>query len=388
MTRNPFLSLILVVFLACTAAFTGLVAVDPFGVWPTRLSWQLFGPKAERIDTVRLSKAYDLMRSCPDDVITGMSTVVWGIDPDQYSRANAVLYNGGIVGSSMEEQYYYIVHFIDQCPGIRKVYVDINGEALQERAPQRDFVPERLVSSTVYPPDIIFTTFSKSSIFAAYRTLHDAWTGRVKEMLTDNGNGFHYRPNLGQDSDHYNAIIGFLTTDDSRRPVRVSELQLAYLRQLVFELKHRNIELVLFFGPISQVLFAQAEARETLPVRPGENMYFELRRRVAEISDFWDFGLNNFITGEDIAHTKYFFDQIHYLPKLGTAVLAALNGVQDPSWPPNFVKHVTRVNIDEHIAALKAGNVEWRHEYPQYYSLIRDHYASVVVNEIPPTSLF
>jgi hypothetical protein len=316
-----------------------------------------------------------------------MSTVVWGINPQTYPRRGFSLYNGGIVGSSMEEQYYYVLRYLQQCPNISRVYLDLNGEAFQDRAPQRDFVPDRLTTA-IYPPDLLFTTFSSSAIFAAARTIYNAWTQRIQQMLSDNGDGFHFRPNMGRDEDHYNAIVGFLNLDDSRRVVRVSELQMSYFEQLVHELNQRNIELIAFFGPISQFLFAQAEAREVHTVRPGENMYFDLRRRIAAITDFWDFGLNNAITGEDIAKTKYFFDQIHYFPELGTLALAAINGIGDQSLPKNFVVHVTSTTIDAHIAALRQGNEHWRTKYPMYWQMITDHYAKVKVNDNVPADLF
>ena len=388
MLRNPLVISLVSILIVALGLFLALVVIDPFGVWPTKLSSGFFNPKAERINTVRLGKAYDLLRNCPDDVITGMSTVVWGIDPDDYPRKGYSLYNGGIVGSTMEEQYYYLKHYLNQCPNIGRIYLDLNAETFRERPPQRDFVPERLTEAVMYPPDLIFTSFSSSAILASARTVTDAYTGRVNRMLYDSGNGFHFHPSKARDEDRYKSIVRFLTLDKTHSVIRVSKLQISYLRQLVHELKKRNIELVAFFGPISQVLFAQAEQREVLPVRPGENMYFDIRRQIAEITSFWDFGLNNNITGDDISHTKHFFDQIHYFPTTGTAVLAAVNGRKDPSLPDNFAVYVTQDNINDHIERLKQGNIQWRQQFPHYYQMISDHYGKLKVNEEIPNELF
>src|SRR4051812_5702633 len=74
------------------------VLINPYGIWPDLLKGK-YAQKTARVNSVRMVKAYDLRKGCPDAVITGMSTVVWGIDPQTYPVAGKKLYNGGIVGS-------------------------------------------------------------------------------------------------------------------------------------------------------------------------------------------------------------------------------------------------------------------------------------------------
>src|SRR4051812_27496527 len=125
----------------CFVVMLGLLAacnivLNPFGIWPDLLGRQINVRMTARIDSVRLVKAYDLLKRSPhaqekqlrspDALITGMSSVAWGIDPEQYPVPDKVLYNGGLPGSSAAEQYHYVKVWLDQAPTIKKVYVDIN----------------------------------------------------------------------------------------------------------------------------------------------------------------------------------------------------------------------------------------------------------------------
>jgi hypothetical protein len=346
--------------------------INPYGVWPKPLG-DLYPLKTARINSVRLVKAYDLFKGCPDHLITGMSTVVWGIDPDTYPLPDKVLYNGGIVGSAAMEQYYYVMRYLDQCPGVTKVYLDANPGSFQNlRITPKDFQLDRLQGLFISPTDLSFALFSRSALSASFDTVLQNESGIVQHMVYDRGNGFHRLIESSYEV-YYNNFVTLLK-GTFRTRVHVSNLEIAYFRQLVNELRRRGIEVVVFFGPTHPFMGYMGRFDGITPGVSSSVYQDGVRKAIADITDFTDFNLYNGIVGEDIAKSDYFIDYIHYRPRLGELVLEVLNGHRRHELPANFGVTVTRGNVDQFLKEYHAGLDHWAADYPQYAKMIETSY--------------
>jgi hypothetical protein len=169
-----------------------------------------------------------------------------------------------------------------------------------------------------------------------------------------------------------------------RSKVHIAPVHLAYFRAMVMELRRRKIELTVYFAPIHPFLqYANRfDGPHEGPTRA--DMYDQLKREVAKLTDFYDFSSYNALIGEDIAHIKYFIDDIHYRSNLGLLVLKALNGQRDANLPESFGVKVTAENVEDFIAAERRGIDQWAEDYPQYSKAIRDHFAHAPLLGLEP----
>jgi len=380
-----FLRFIVATVLVASLVLLTNVVINPYGVWPS-FGNAVFPRKTQRINSVRLVKAYDLFRSCPDHLITGMSTVVWGIDPKLYPDPDHILYNGGIVGSSMIEQYDYVMRYLKLCPNITKVYVDINSESFNNyRINAPDFVEARLQNEAILPQDLGFTSFSKSAVVASYKTLETYQSGAVKQMVYDVGDGFHHLIETDEASVYAGNFRNFLMVTQIA-DIHNANVQIAYFRALVEDLRRHNIDFVPFFGPIHMFLQYQFTIAGYDHPSARWEMYEELKRKVAEVTDFYDFNEYSPLIGESIDGTKMFIDQIHYRPRLGKLILDALNGHRE-NLPDGFGQLVTKRTIGEHLQRQRDGIEKWAAENPQYVKEIQTHFVTVKPASIPELRL-
>jgi hypothetical protein len=377
-----FLRVIGAMAVLAAVVFIATAMVNPYGVWPQIPDF--LTKHTERINSVRLVKSYDLYRSCPDHVITGMSTVVWGIDPELYPVEDKVLYNGGIVGSSMIEQYDYIMRYLALCPNISRVYLDVKLESFENlRINAKDFLASRVQQAAILPNDVLFTNFSKSAVAASWATISHHLDGTIDQRVYDTGDGFHHLIETTDSTIYLNNFRNFIASAASNDNY-VSNLQLSHFRALVAELKRRNIEVVVYFGPMHMLLQYQMTVLGYHPEDPDEpfDHLEQLKREVAKVTDFYDFTVYGPLIDEDIADTKMFIDQIHYRPRLGAMIMAAINGQRD-GLPEGFGQLVTEANLEANLAEARAGVAKWAAAFPNYKKEVDDHVTVAVRGSIP-----
>jgi len=348
------------------------VLINPYGIWPDLLNGY-YAKKTARINSVRMVKAYDLLKACPDAIITGMSSVVWGIDPPTYPVEGKKLYNGGIVGSNAIEQYAYVKTFLDQCPTISKLYIDVNFESFHNsRIPPSDFVYDRLDRSSRTLDDIVFTTFSRSAIIASLQTIWFKRTQLVEKMVFDRGDGFHRIPDAPYEIYKKNFLM-YLSGAYQLIGIEIDEAEIAAFAEMVRLAKSRGVEVEVYFAPIHYWLHYMR--RYDGPVgHTSSKLQFELKRRIAQIHDFWDFNQYNRISAESVDHADHFIDMIHYRPVTGEGVLAIMNGHQRSDLPADFGVKVTKQTIEKHLAEFDAGLDRWERDHEEDATLIRNTY--------------
>ncbi len=360
------------------------ILMNPFGIWPNLLGEPLNPRMTSRITSVRMVKAYDLLlRSTkakqrryqpPDAIVTGLSMVAWGVDPEKHPLKEELLYNAGLPGSSAEEQYHYVKHLLAQAPTIKKVYIDVfhgGFGALAHRS--SDFLFERFSSRGRIFRDIIFTTITRYALGESINTWRANRNGLAPCLRHDRGDGFHAAPEA-QAAAYQKNFEHFLTIVHYRRnnPGLIIEDQIIYLKKIVDLCKSRNIELVLYFGPTHIWLM-------DMNCKVGAlHQMTELRRRVAAIHPFWDFALCNDITGEHHDDAHWFTEMIHYRPFTGSMLFSIMNGQRPPGVSETFGVRVDQINIDGHIQRLYRGLEQWRFDNPTEAAIIRSHFENQV----------
>ena len=363
----------LVLFVAGALIICGVIVglnvlINPYGIWTDRLHGK-YAKKTARLNSVRMVKAYDLLKACPDAVITGMSSVVWGIDPLKYPVAGKKLYNGGIVGSNVVEQYAYVRTFLDQCPNISKLYIDVNFESyFKWRMPPSDFIYDRLDRSSPTFGDIIFTTLSRSAILASLQTIQLERDKVIDSRVFDRGDGFHRIPDASYEV-YKNNFLMYLN-GVSQNQLEIDDVQIAYLAEMVRLAESRGVDVQAYFAPIHYWLhymrrYDGPEGYST------DRLQAELKRKIAQIHDFWDFNLYNRISAEPVDHADHFIDMIHYRPVTGQAVLSVINGQRQSNLPENFGVIVTRENVEQYLTKFNAGLDQWEGDVPEDAARIR-----------------
>ena len=373
--RISFRKFLLLAPASVVAFCLGIVAfnvfINPYGIWPDLTQGRL-SKKTARINSVRMVKAYDLLRGCPDHIITGMSSVVWGVDPVRYPVADKRLYNGGIVGSSAVEQYAYVKSYLDQCPSISKLYIDVNYESFRNsRIPPSDFSFDRLSRRFPTLDDFLFTTFSRSAIVASLDTIKNYRTRRVERMKFDRGDGYHRIPER-EHAVYENNFVRRRAGVFQRNNRRLDQMQIEFFREMVSLAKSRNVEVEVYFAPIHYWLHYMRRHDAPVGSATTERLHAELKRRVAEIHEFWDFNLYNRISAAPVDSIDWFIDIIHYRPATGAAVLATINGKRPADWPANMGVKVTKANIEQHLQEFKAGLDRWEIDFPDEARSIRE----------------
>ncbi len=108
--------------------------------------------------------------------------------------------------------------------------------------------------------------------------------------------------------------------------------------ELVSLAKEHNIKLIVFINPIHQTTYLDTD----LP------LFFEFKRQLAEMTDYYDFsGLNTITT-----NNYYYYETSHYRPMVGDMILNRIFGYSQVVVPDDFGVLVNRRNVTEHLRRL------------------------------------
>jgi hypothetical protein len=310
-----------------------------------------------------------------------MSSVAWGINPEEYPVEGKVLYNAGLPGSTAEEQYHYVKLLLDQAPTIKKVYVDINHAAfLNPVSHGPDFSADRMGIRVPTIKDFAFTALSRYALVHSIK----AWRVNrnrmmIRHILHDTGDGFHHYPEAPSFAD-YKRNMEWRLSAHPLRPIHSAEVfqdQVDYLKKIVNLCKSRGVQAELYFAPMHVWLLEQERYQGSFYV------FTELRRRVADFHPFWDFGLCTEVVAEPIDQMRYFIDGIHYRPRTGTLVLGTINGKPPAGVSETFGVLVDKSNIDAHLARFSRGLEQWRLDNPKEAAQIRRHFERLFKRTLP-----
>ena len=85
----------------------------------------------------------------------------------------------------------------------------------------------------------------------------------------------------------------------------------------------------------------------------------EFKRRLAQITDYYDFSGLNDVTMDEINY----YESSHYRPQVGRAMVARIYGGADVG-PQSFGAYVTAANVEQHLRTLAAADAAWRAAHP------------------------
>lgn len=118
------------------------------------------------------------------------------------------------------------------------------------------------------------------------------------------------------------------------------ESTLASLKALVELARKDNIHLTFFINPIHRTSYLGTN----LP------LFFEFKRRLAELTGYWDFsGLNSITT-----NNYYFYESSHFRDRVGDMMLSRMFGYPKVRVPGDFGDYVTSDTVEAHIRAQRA----------------------------------
>jgi hypothetical protein len=112
------------------------------------------------------------------------------------------------------------------------------------------------------------------------------------------------------------------------------------IRQTVDLLKKHGVRLIVFINPIHKATY----------LATGLEKFFLFEKELSRITDFYDFsGLNSITT-----NNYYYYETSHYRLEVGALILARIFNDSSVKVPDDFGVLVTKGNIDQHLADLKA----------------------------------
>ncbi len=112
------------------------------------------------------------------------------------------------------------------------------------------------------------------------------------------------------------------------------------IRETVDLLKAHGVRLIVFINPIHKATY----------LATGLEKFFLFEKELSRITDFYDFsGLNSITT-----NNYYYYETSHYRLKVGALILARIFNDSSVKVPDDFGVLVTKGNIDQHLADLKA----------------------------------
>ncbi len=112
------------------------------------------------------------------------------------------------------------------------------------------------------------------------------------------------------------------------------------LREIVAMAKEQGIALTVFINPIHRTTYLDTDRK----------LFAVFKRQLATITDYYDFsGLNSVTT-----NNYYYYETSHYREIVGDMMLARMFGFPNARVPADFGFHVTKRNIEEHLARQAA----------------------------------
>ena len=199
-----------------------------------------------------------------------------------------------VIGGSMAEFYY---DYLRSVP-----LQNLRGKLVGNFRPDRDYVQLELTAGG-----------------------HWLWPARDKEIEVDEKAYFVSEGSFRR------------SVTRSIRAIRLDENMLA-LKSIVLLCRKQGIRLIAFTNP---------DHRQTLDSYVVEH-YSDALRRLAQVTDFWNFSSYNDVTVDD----RNYYEVGHYRTHVGRLVAARIFGDRTVAVPRDFGFYVTQSNVEDHLQFL------------------------------------
>jgi hypothetical protein len=334
------------------------IAVDPFGVWGTRRINGFNNFKSSQ-KIGRLSKPYQYARIRPDVVLLGDSRVGMGL-PDRWPGvpANRV-FNFGLDDLQIEEAKETVDFMIrTHRPRILVVGIDLLIFSRRFKPFPVDYSRDRMEwASFSALTRILWQTKETVFSFDALRRARTTVTESGKQPKTVLFSPGGYRRDVGEKASanrrQYRYYVWNYLTNRYRN-YRYREAGLRDFDGLVETARRAGIELHVFWVPKSADMLAVVDLTGRTAALEG------IKRHVASVVPFWDFGLVSSVTRE----RNNYYDMSHFLGRVGRLVASRLADPA-PEVPPDFGALVTADNVEQHLDEARARLEAYKDENPE-----------------------
>jgi hypothetical protein len=339
--------------------------IDPFGVWGSTVRPGINNSRTGQVNTDRMFKPYQLIRTSPAVVFLGTSHVEYGLPPRWHGVDPERVYNFGIGTLNVKEALAY-AEFIAAVRSVRIVAIEVDPVMFggNFNSPFPGFSQSRLNALAQCPVRGQLTKL-KETVFnfdAAAQSLDTIAASRLKptHRFYDDAGWFVHRGEVpGPIPSSYRSLMwNYAKGYYRRRPHPPEAFKL--FSALVSRLKQKNIEVVLFTSPLSIDLQMIMDAQ-------GQWNFFEsIKRQVVTIAPLWDFGGINSVT----RNLRNYSDGSHYLGKVGLRMIDVMSGGEKsvarlPS--DDFGVLLTQRNVEPQLQRLRADMEQAKAETPLIY---------------------
>lgn len=344
------------------------LVIDPYNIYKVTDIKNFNNYKPVVANNLRVSKYYEAKKLQPEVIFIGNSRVLLGINPETFmKKTGKTVYNFGIHSLAVDEMEKLIQVQIKNNKNLKTIYLAIDEDVvisrLNQLKPKKDI--ERLESSFYTTKDLLDTLVSYKSTQESYNT--------IKFNQKPAFNDYYYYKNTGLNKvlksfNNLNSKKIFKEYFSLRHNQDVSMEEetikgLEKLKGIKALCAQNNIELVVFTNPVhSHLLMIYEKFCDFYN-------YESLKRKLVEITDFYDFGTISEITNQKISNDIEYMDLSHYRDSIGDKMISVMLGEKNDI--ENFGILVTTGNIEEHLAMQKKINQSWINKNPEIFKELR-----------------
>lgn len=337
-----------------------LVIIDPLGMFNI-VNIQGFNHyKGIQNRYIDVWKPYEIRDKKPDIIFIGSSRVGHVIDPRVY-KADAVVYNAGFNGVSLKHLNQYI-NMIYSIKKPKKIYLGLDFFQFDEfsfsmNKNKYGFSSER-INNIVNKDDIIFFYKLKDTLGIDKKHLYTVLkNSRQKENISsEHINGYYnYDNNINMHINKKAYYMALSQYTKSYKKWTYSNDAMECFQQIVNDAKKNNVELVVYFNPISIELLSLMEIN---------NVYDDLERVKRKVTSICGVAYDFNFVNKDITNKKYFVDASHANRLYGNIIIRDLKNKKDST---NMLV-LTRKNINNQLKKERKNFVEWKKKNSKYYA--------------------
>jgi hypothetical protein len=322
--------------------------VDPNGVFDI-VSIKGFNQYKTSSISDRITKFYYARRFKPDSLIIGTSRAAFISPFDMGKYTKDKVYNFATYGSNPYEHYLYLRYMTEFCT-IKHMILGLDFTSFISEVRAETYFEEKRFERTIYLKDYFDSLFTNAAIKSSYDTVKDNIV--KKDIIQNDENGFKFwkktegakdKAKFAKRSKRVIKHFGKNLYPSANERRETIQKNLHYLGLIIALARGKNIEYKLFVSPIYGELFDLIYA-----VHIGD-LYEDWKRRLAELSNFYDFTGHNEITDSNM----WWGDPSHIVTDGGKLIVARIYHDTDVPIPDGFGVLVTKQNVENHIKSLR-----------------------------------
>jgi len=306
------------------------IFINPLGVFPIENSFN----KIKNHTILRITKFYYCKRLNPDLIIAGTSRV--HNIPIKYLTSheqNTTVYNMGIPGSSIDEQYYVLHYFINNS-NVKKIILGIDFFSYNNQYAKnnKNFQKERFYSAS---KDYLTAALSYFSLSSSFKTLLDNLkfnTIEKENYFTGDTHLLKYQNmnNQRRKEQFMKTLKVYKTSDklynDKNFNKQSVNNKIIFLQKIITDCDNKNIDLKIFINPINSQLLDIIYEKKLI------DLYSYWLLKVNGLTKYYNFSGYNSIT----CNQNNFLDPAHYKPIIGKLIFSRIYNKNIYGLPSDF----------------------------------------------------